>query len=135
MKFWAILIGTILIFSLLDGLAFGATLYDSMATDPQIIADNEGLRVDKQVMIVADLTNGQDREQDFAYIVQIHDQNDVIVSLSWLTGELFPGQTFSPAQSWIPKESGTYTIQIFVWESVNNPDALSAPLSLTVDVV
>jgi len=43
-------------------------------------------------------------------------------------------QSFSPAQSWIPNESGNYHIQVFVWESIDNPEALSPPLSMTVKV-
>jgi len=78
--------------------------------------------------------NGQDREQTFAYLVQIQDGNGVTVSLAWITGSLSAGQSFSPALSWIPTESGSYTATAFVWESVDNPTALSPPVSTTVIV-
>jgi len=90
--------------------------------------------VDEQIMIMADITNNQDVQQNFAYITQVKNDKDVVISLSWLTGSLSPRQSFSPAQSWIPKESGNYQIQVFVWESINNPEALSPPLSMTVNV-
>jgi len=90
--------------------------------------------VDQQVQISADLANGQDREQTFAYLVQIQDGNGVTVSLAWITGSLSSGQSFSPALSWIPTEAGTYTATAFVWESVDNPTALSPPVSTTVNV-
>ena len=90
--------------------------------------------VDQQVQISADLANGQDREQTFAYLVQIQDGNGVTVKLDWLTGSLSAGQSFSSAVSWIPTESGTYTATAFVWESVDNPTALSPPVSTTVSV-
>ena len=90
--------------------------------------------VDQQVQISADLANGQDREQTFAYLVQIQDGNGVTVSLAWITGSLSAGQSFSPALSWIPTEAGTYTATAFVWESVDNPTALSPPVSTTVTV-
>jgi len=90
--------------------------------------------VDQQVQISADLSNGQDREQAFAYLVQIQDENGVTVSLAWITGSLSAGQSFSPALSWIPSEAGTYTATAFVWESVDNPTALSPPVSTTVNV-
>ena len=93
------------------------------------------LSVDEQVMVVADLSNGQDRNQNFAYIVQIRDENDSVISLSWITGSLTLWQKFSPALSWTPTAPGSYMIEIFVWESLDNPDALSAPLLLTVEVV
>ncbi|MCV0365936.1 MAG: hypothetical protein K5798_01545 [Nitrosopumilus sp.] len=90
--------------------------------------------VDQQVQISADLANGQDREQAFAYLVQIQDGNGVTVSLAWITGSLSAGQSFSPALSWIPTESGSYTATAFVWESVDNPTALSPPVSTTITV-
>lgn len=91
--------------------------------------------VDTQVQITADLTNNQDRTQSFAYLVQIQDENGVTVSLSWITGLLEPGQFMSPSQSWTPSNLGRYTAQIFVWESVDNPDALSVPLIIKINVV
>lgn len=91
-------------------------------------------KVDKQIQITADLTNNQDRDQPFAYLVQIKDTNGVTVSLSWITGQLSAGQTMSPAQSWTPSVEGTYTAEIFVWASIDNPDALSAPLSIKINV-
>jgi len=91
--------------------------------------------VDTQVQITADLTNNQDRAQSFAYLVQIQDESEVTVSLSWITGLLEPGQFMSPSQSWTPTSLGKYTAQIFVWESVDNPDALSVPLTVKINVV
>jgi hypothetical protein len=90
--------------------------------------------VNKQVQVAADVNNGQDRDQSFAYIVQIKDQNGVVVQLSWLTGTLTPGQSLNPSQSWTPATTGSYTAEIFVWESINNPDALSPPLSMNIAV-
>jgi len=94
----------------------------------------DNVSVDQQVQITADLTNGQDREQSFAYLVQIQDDNGVTVSLAWITGSLSAGQSFSPALSWIPTASGTYTATVFVWESVDNPTALSPPVSVDITV-
>ena len=90
--------------------------------------------VDQQVQLMADLMNGQDRNQAFAYLVQVQDANGVVVSLAWITGTLTPGQTFSPAGSWTPDMAGTYTATAFVWESLDNPTALSPPVSTTITV-
>jgi len=100
--------------------AFGSTL-DEVAGD-------------QQVQITCDLVNGQDREQPFAYLVQVQDENGVTVSLAWITGSLAPGQSFSPALSWISGSSGKYTATVFVWESVDNPTALSPPASVDITV-
>ena len=90
--------------------------------------------VDEQIMIMADISNNQDVQQNFAYIIQVKNDKDVVISLSWLTGSLSPRQSFSPAQSWIPNESGNYHVQVFVWASIDNPEALSPPLSMIINV-
>ena len=91
--------------------------------------------VDQQVQIEADLTNGTDGDQSFAYLVQVQDGNGVTVSLAWITGSLASGQSFSPALSWIPSSAGSYEATVFVWESVDNPSALSDTVSVNIDVV
>ena len=96
--------------------------------------EEDFISVDNQVQIVADVRNSQEKIQPFAYLVQIQDENDVTVSLAWLTGSLSPKQMLSPALSWIPEYPGTYTVTIFVWESIDNPEALSPPLVLQLEV-
>lgn len=86
-------------------------------------------------MITADVSNSQNSQQPFAYLTQIKNERQAVISLSWLTGSLSPKQSFSPAQSWTSTDSGLYTIEVFVWESVNNSEALSPPLSMTVKVI
>lgn len=88
----------------------------------------------KQVQISADIANGLDRDQPFAYIVQVLDKNGVAIQLSWLTGMLSAGQSLTPSQSWTPTVPGNYTAQIFVWSGINNPDALSPPLVMKLTV-
>ena len=100
----------------------------------QAISQEKTHFVDEQIMIMADISNNQDTQQSFAYITQIRNDEGIVISLSWLTGSLTPRQSFSPAQSWTPTESGVYDIQVFVWESIDNPEALSPPLSMTVNV-
>lgn len=113
-------------------ISMGGAFAEPVST--QISTQEKTLLVDEQIMIMTDISNNQDVQQDFAYLTQVKNDNDIVISLSWLTGSLSPRQSFSPAQSWIPTESGIYHIQIFVWESITNPDALSPPLSMTVNV-
>ncbi|CAE6486890.1 hypothetical protein [Candidatus Nitrosotenuis uzonensis] len=126
----------------ITGTAFIGTVVPPLerapASNPRVV-DSFGntldsVSVDQQVQITADLTNGQDREQPFAYLVQITNEDGVTVSLAWITGSLAPGQSFSPALSWTPSEAGTYTGTVFVWESVENPTALSPPVSVDITV-
>ena len=94
----------------------------------------DAVSVDQQVQVTADLVSGQDRDQDFAYLIQIQDGDGVTVALSWIAGALVPGQSFSPSASWTPTSVGTYTVTAFVWESISQPTALSPPLSIDVSV-
>ena len=124
----------ILMFSLLFLVpGFGIAFADPVTA--QSSSENKTHFVDEQIMVMTDISNNQDTQQNFAYITQVRNNDDVVISLSWLTGSLSPRQSFSPAQSWIPTESGTYHIQVFVWESIDNPEALSPPLSMTVNVI
>ena len=123
----------ILLFSLLLLVVGIGTVYAEPVTS-EVSSEKKSHMVDEQIMIMADISNGQDVSQEFAYLTQVTNDENVVISLSWLTGSLSPRQSFSPAQSWIPAESGVYVIQIFVWESINNPVALSPPLSMTVNV-
>lgn len=123
----------ILMFSLLILISgMGAAFADPVTA--QTSSEDKIHFVDEQIMLMADISNNQDTQQNFAYITQVRNNDDVVISLSWLTGSLSPRQSFSPAQSWIPTESGIYHIQVFVWESIDNPSALSPPLSMTVNV-
>jgi hypothetical protein len=108
---------------------------DTESVLTQILPDDNILTLGNQIMITADVSNSQNTQQSFAYLTQIKNENHVVISLSWLSGSLSPRQSLSPAQSWTPTESGLYFIEIFVWESIDNPEALSPPLSMTVKVI
>lgn len=90
------------------------------------------LIVNQQVQITAKITNAQEGDQDFVYIVQIKDENDFVVKLGWISGSLTSYQSFSPSLSWTPKESGVYTAEIYVWDSLLYQDALTRPASLEI---
>lgn len=118
-------------------LLFVVMIQNAYAQDlPVKLADDgkKTVEVGKQIQIAADLKNNQDIKQDFAYIVQIQNEDGVTVSLAWITGTLEPAQSFTPALSWVPNEEGTYEATIFVWESIDNPSALSPTLTLGIDV-
>ncbi|WP_316504567.1 hypothetical protein [Nitrosopumilus sp.] len=91
--------------------------------------------VNQQIQITCDLTNGQDKEQQFAYLVQIKKSDgDMTVHLSWITGTLLPGQKLSSSLSWNSQIFGMYDATMFVWESLDDPISLTSPVSLTVNV-
>jgi len=94
---------------------------------------SKNINVNQQVQIAADITNNQEIDQKLVYIVQIKDARDIVIYLVWIEGlELNPHQTFSPAVSWKPELSGSFVAEIFVWESLDNPDALSESTSFDI---
>jgi hypothetical protein len=90
--------------------------------------------VDQQIQITSDLKSSSSASQPFSYIVQIQDEKEVLVYLSWINGTLTPKQHFAPSISWTPQIAGKYTITVFVWEGIQNPSALSPPLGMDFDV-
>lgn len=109
-------------------------LFFALFWNSALAQEKDFVFVDEQVRIESDLTNSQDRVQSFAYIVQIKDSDGVTVSLGWITGSLSPNQRLSPALSWTPEKAGVYLAEIFVWDSITNPDPLSPPLHLDIEV-
>jgi len=41
-------------------------------------------------------------------------------------------QSFSPSLSWTPKQSGAYSAEIFVWDSLLRQDALTNYVTLEI---
>jgi len=80
--------------------------------------------VNEKMEITMDFANDSNDSQPFAFIVQIKDENNLVISMSNITGILGAGQTLDQVLSYIPTEPGTYTIEKFLWSNLNNPTAL-----------
>ncbi|RNJ75852.1 MAG: hypothetical protein EB828_04230 [Nitrosopumilus sp. D6] len=92
------------------------------------------ISVGQQILVTSIISAYAGLDQNFAYIVRIQDGDDSTIHLGWLAGRLAGGQSFEPAQSWTPLEPGTYTATVFLWESIDNPAALSTPKSIVFTV-
>lgn len=93
---------------------------------------DQNIIVNQLVLITADITNNQEVPQNFVYIIQIKDSQGVIRYISTFSAEIDSNKTFSPALSWTPNTAGKFVAEIYVWESLKNPDALSESLSLSM---
>ena len=103
------------------------------------LTDNSGnpldtVAVGQQVQVTGQVTSGQETEQAYAYLVQVNDSSDVTLSLTWTSGTLNAGQSLTPSMSWQPTVAGDYTATVFVWESIDNPTALSPQAELPFTV-
>ena len=93
------------------------------------------INVDQQIQVSAYVINNQEESQNFAYLVQIKNENDMVVFFGWVVGELDPQQKFNPSLSWVPKESGEFIAEIFVWEGFPvNHKALTEYITLKINV-
>ena len=88
----------------------------------------------QQVQLVGSLSNLQEFDQKFVYLFQVKNSQNSVVSLSWIQGQLSSEQNLNVSQSWIPKNSGDYVIETFVWTSLKDPTALSNPITRSISV-
>ncbi len=109
--------------------------------DPKLVnafgvSIGNSINVDQQVQISSDVINNQEKSQKIAYLVQVKNEKDFVVSIGWVVGvELNPHQKFEQSLSWIPKESGKFTAEIFVWEGFPvNHKALTEYTTLQISV-
>jgi len=81
--------------------------------------------IGQQVLFQADVRNILDEKQPFAFLVLIKDADGITISLSWISGILPASETLAAAQSWVPDEAGSFTVEVFLWESVSTPVPLT----------
>ncbi|MEM2785295.1 MAG: hypothetical protein QXW37_00780 [Candidatus Nitrosotenuis sp.] len=95
---------------------------------------SQNINVNQQIQVSADVTNKQTVTQNFVYIVQILDSNQVTKKLSWFSASLNSQQTLSPAISWSTDIPGIYTAEIYVWDSIKDASALSPAIKIKIIV-
>jgi len=127
-----------LVLLMVNNSAFGiAPLERAVINDERLVnlsgsVLGEHIIVNQQVQITAKITNTQEEIQDFVFIVQIKDENDLVVKLGWISGSMTKYQSFSPSLSWTPKNSGVFTAEIYVWDSLLRQDALTNRVNLEI---
>jgi len=89
---------------------------------------------DNQFQIVGTISNPNDFDQKFVYLFQVKNNNNFVESISWVQGELSSTQSLDVSQSWIPKKSGIYKIETFVWNSLGDPTVLAPIMSTLITV-
>jgi hypothetical protein len=92
----------------------------------------KSFQANNRIQIVGSVTNEQNFNQKFVYLVQVKDHNDAVESISWIGGELSSQQNLNVSQSWLPKNSGTFFIETYVWNSLEDPIPLSQLTSTSV---
>ena len=57
------------------------------------------ITLNQQIKLALDFSNDNSDAQPFAYVVQIQDEDDVILSISYIVGSLGPGQSLDQTLS------------------------------------
>jgi len=94
----------------------------------------ESFSENTQMQIVGTIKNEQEFKQKFVYFFQVKNDQNYVESLSWVQGEISPNQILDVSQSWVPKESGKYIVETFVWNSIGDSTALSQLMSTMITV-
>ena len=105
---------------------------DTMLANTLGMSVGTEISIGERVQIVSNLTNMQDKKQPFQYIIQIKENgSNTVDAIRWISLELAPNQSLSPAVSWAPKNEGVYTAEIYVWgwEKVGREEFRYEPLS------
>ena len=108
-------------------------------TSPISLSDGFGnpitsLLSETQIQIVGTIENQINYDQEFIYFFQIKNPDNSIISLSWIQGKLSPNQILDISQSWIPKTSGNYVLETYVWNSLNELIPLSPPNTTIITI-
>ena len=93
--------------------------------------------VSQTVLIKVEVLNNLENTQHMAILYQIQDEDGNTVGGVSVIDELDlgGGQTVTKSVAWTPDNAGTYTIEIFAWESIDNPSALAPPVSAEITVI
>lgn len=84
--------------------------------------------VNDNLQIKTNLKNNQNQEQSFAYVVIIKDERGTGVFMESAVGTLPAKATITTFVTWKPTQSGSYTIERTIWESVDNPILISSSI-------
>lgn len=132
-------LGLILLIGINKSLAQSDVLGESVPMTDERIVDAfatpvDSVMVDQQIVVTVDIENISQNELSFSYFVQVQDENGIVLSFSFMTDSIMPGQQFTLGQSWFPSEAGQYTASMFLWNGINSPWPLSESKEITISV-
>jgi len=99
---------------------------EPVETEAEVVSPSDEITAGSEIQIETEITNQQDDQQPFAYIVQIKDEIGATISISMITGTVGQGQTITQIISWTPSESGVYVAEVYLWSDLNQPLILSS---------
>jgi hypothetical protein len=99
-----------------------------------LLGDTVRLIAGQPVLVKTKVTNNLNEDQPFVYILQVKDSEGITEMLTWIKGTMNASTSLEPGISWTPDESGRYTVEVFVWKSLEDPGLpLTKSISVNVD--
>ncbi|MGQ0796126.1 MAG: peptidase [Nitrosopumilaceae archaeon] len=91
--------------------------------------------VGQKIKFVTEISNADIMNpQTYSYIIQVKDENNKIIDLRWINGEVGVAKKKITEIFWQPTISGTYTVEIFVWDGIDSAIPLSAKSEYNLSV-
>lgn len=111
----------------------GKVRVDNMGVINSFGQEFDEIKSNQILQVAADITNTDDYKHNFAYMVEVtNDRNVLVQPAKWVTGTLNPGQAFNVGLSWIPEESGEFNAAIYLGTTT---DSVSHIADLKINVI
>ncbi len=107
-------------------------------SEPKVVSQfGEDIRVlstGSRLAVQSQLINKQPKAQEFVYIVQVKNSDEVIEHIAYISTSIQPDGNVVVTQGWTPMKRDNYTIEVFVWDNLDKPIALSVAKVIRVIV-
>jgi hypothetical protein len=117
--------------------AFGFSRDSIHLTEPLLqtfSSELDCVRADDQLFITTVLNNNEDRDNEFAAIVEVRDSNGITEYLTWQTGKLKAEQDTQVGVSWTPAKGVQYALRAFAITGFDDLQVLSVIVSSEVEI-
>jgi hypothetical protein len=115
--------------AVIDDGTFPAIYFDMNPLNKVIAEDRSKVIANPQkgleTSIPVTIKNTQRTVQQYTVIVQVIDENGVARYVDWQSGSLARGQSVDISSNWTPEDGGRYTVQVFIWDKIDKPLAIS----------
>ena len=106
----------------ITNISFSKKSIDKIKVENMSIVNSFGqkfdeIKTDQIIQIATDITNNNEEQYDFVYMVKIKSANgneSLVQPTKWLTGTLNSEQTLNVGLSWIPDTSGEFIASLFI---------------------
>ena len=88
----------------------------------------------QEIGVQSVLTNHGTTNQNYAYMFQVTDGSGGTDYFQAQSASLEGNQSFTVVQTWIPTNPGTYTVQVFVWNSLSSAVPLTNVIEKQITV-